>query len=129
MNETIRTTIYAGAAALAALLAFASRPSPRPPTGERPNLANKELFPDFKDALAAKSLEIQYYDEANARKSSFRVEEQANGVWTIPSHGGYPADAASQLKNVSQALSGLTVLDVASTRASDHELYGVKDPT
>jgi len=131
MNETIRTIIYVTAGALAALVAFSTRPKVRNENDtlkDIERLVGKPLFEKFTDPLAAKSLEITKYDEAAAKKKSFEVKEQANGRWVIPSHGNYPADAAEQFKSASEALSGLTVLGVASERSADHELYGVIDP-
>src|SRR5262245_31509664 len=136
MNETIRTAIYVGAGALAALLAFVTRPGLNDVhSGMDPiddairQIVGKPMFPKFTDPVAAKSLKIEQMDEATAKKKSFEVVEQANGVWSIPSHGGYPADAAEQLKSVSEALAGLKAMDYASTRSADHELYGVLDPS
>jgi uncharacterized protein DUF4340 len=127
MNETIRTAVYVAAGLVAAVAAFATRPVSRPPVVLGP-MPGTVLFPKFTDPLEARSLDIQQYDEANAKTKSFRVEERA-GIWVIPSHGGYPADAADQLKSVSETLSGLTVLGTASMSSKDHELFGVVDPT
>ena len=136
MNETIRTVIYVGAGALAALLAFVTRPGLNDVDSGNSQiekavgaLIGKPIFPKFTDPVAAKSLKITRMDEATAKKKTFEVVEQANGVWTIPSHGGYPADAADQLKSASEALAELKAIDWASMRAADHELYGVLDPS
>lgn len=130
MNETIRTIIYVSAGALAALAAFATRPAVRTGTGpgvER-DIVGKPLFEKYSDPLKARSLEITKYDETAAKKKSFEIKSRAGGDWVIPSHGNYPADAVEQFKSASEALAGLTVLGVASERATDHELYGVVDP-
>ena len=92
------------------------------------------LFADFKDPLLAKKLEIKQFDEGTARVSSFEVQQQPSGIWTIPSHGNYPADAESQLKAVAETFVDLKVIGVASdAKAQDpkkeHELYGVNDPS
>ena len=91
------------------------------------------LFPNFKDPLLAKSLDIKQFDEATAGATSFIVSQQPSGRWTIPSHGGYPADAASQLKAVAETLSDLKVIGKASDKSvqdknKEQELFGVKDP-
>jgi hypothetical protein len=132
MNESIRTLVYLGVGAVAALAAFASRPSldvRGPGVG---NLIDKQLFPDFKDPLLAKSLEIKQFDEATARAKSFMVSQQPNGQWVIPSHGNYPADAESQLKAVAETLADLKIVGIANedsdAPASDHSHYGVLDP-
>src|SRR6478672_9334920 len=134
MNEFIRTLVFVVVATVIALTAYATRP-----VFQR-NVANEEglpdggpLFPEFKDPLLAKSLEIKQFDEATARVTSFVVSQQPNGLWVIPSHGGYPADAESQLKAVAETLSDLKVVGKASDKSAEdknkeQELFGVRDP-
>jgi len=135
MNESIRTLVFVAVAAVVALGAYASRPSV-----DRENvniLAGREgqpLFPDFKDPLQAKSLAIKQFDEAQARVTQFEVTQQPSGLWTIPSHGNYPADAESQLKAVAETLADLKVVGIASDekvedKKKELELYGVNDPS
>ncbi|NBW97060.1 MAG: hypothetical protein EBR28_10100, partial [Planctomycetia bacterium] len=54
--------------------------------------ADRVLFPDLSDASKAASLEIVKYDEGLATLAPFKVV-QAGGVWVLPSHQNYPADA------------------------------------
>src|SRR6186713_895997 len=130
MNESIRTLAFVGVAVLAALTAYATRPvlDREGPSDVPTDLIDKPLFAEFKDPLAAKSLEIKEFDEATARAQSFMVSQQPSGLWVIPSHGDYPADAESQLKAVAETLSDLKCLGIASQVSSDHTLYGVNDP-
>ena len=86
------------------------------------------LFKDFKDPSVATSLEIKQFDEAIAKANNFIVTKQADGVWTLPSHGNYPADAESQLKAVAETFSDLKIIGVAAKDNKEHELYGVNDP-
>ena len=134
MHESIRTLAYVCIGALAALAAYASRPSlDRPELEGARGIVGKPLFPDFKDTFDAKSLEIKQFDDATARARAFMVSQNAKGQWTIPSHGGYPADAESQLKAVAEALADLKVVDIVNANsespAADHAQYGVLDPT
>src|SRR5688500_15456106 len=98
MNESIRTVVFVAVSAVVALFAYIPKPRLHPvgATGDGPK-AGDLLFVDFKDPLAAKSLEIKQFDESLAKVSSFIVNQRADGVWVLPSHGGYPADAESQL--------------------------------
>jgi hypothetical protein len=128
MNESLRTLAFLIAGAAAALVAFATRPVLEDREVAEPEIVGKPLFPDFKDPLAARSLEIKQFDEATARVVTFSVAQQANGRWVIPSHGNYPADAQSQLRAVAELLSDLKCVGIASDSNTDHELYGVKDP-
>src|SRR5262245_56460621 len=134
MNESIRTLVFVLVGATVALGAYISRPSvQRLPDDTEGIPEGKPLFPNFTDPLLAKSLEIKHFDEATARATSFIVSQQPNGLWVIPSHGGYPADAESQLKAVAETLSDLKVVGKVSDKTvedknKEQELFGVKDP-
>lgn len=124
MNETTKSLIFVGVAAVAAIGAFLARPQASiDPDG--PEI--KTLFETFKDPSVAKSLEIVRPDEATSTVQSFKVQQE-NGLWVIPSSGNYPADAKDRLKNAATALIGREVIGVATDKPSEHELYGVVQP-
>lgn len=131
MNESIRTLVYVGVGVVATLAAYAARPvlNDVRAIGGGKEWVGKPLFPNFKDPLEAKILEIQQFDETTARAKSFTVAQDSKGGWVIPSHGNYPADAANQMRAVAETLADLKVLDVASEVNTDHALLGVLDPT
>jgi hypothetical protein len=85
------------------------------------------LFPDLSDAAKAASLEIVKYDEELATLAPFKVV-QTGGVWVLPSHQNYPADAKDQLAAAATELVDLKLLDVVSTSPADHETFGVIEP-
>ena len=85
------------------------------------------LFPELSDAAKAASLEIVKYDEELATLAPFKVV-QSGGVWALPSHQNYPADAKDHLAAAATELVDLKALDVVSTSAADHETYGVIEP-
>ena len=85
------------------------------------------FFADFENSSDASSLEVLAVDANTAEVKSFRVEEK-NGVWTIPSHYGYPAEAADRLARCSSSLIGLTRESLVGRTRSDHERFGVLDP-
>ena len=127
MNESTRTLVFVGVAVVAAFTAWLSQRETEvrnggvPPTGA-------ELFPDFKDPLAAKSLEVVTFDEATASvPRPFRVALE-NGRWVMTSHQNYPADAENQMRDAAAGLIDIKGLDVASDVANDHETYGVVEP-
>ncbi|MBT4158281.1 MAG: DUF4340 domain-containing protein, partial [Planctomycetaceae bacterium] len=78
-------------------------------------------------AEKAASLEIIRYDDELATLYPFKVIK-SGGVWVLPSHQNYPADAKDQLAAAATELVDLKTLDEVSSRASDHELYGVIEP-
>jgi hypothetical protein len=85
------------------------------------------LFPDLSSAAKAASLEIVKYDEGLATLAPFKVV-QSGGVWVLPAHQNYPADAKDQLAAAATELVDLKVLDVVSSSPADHETFGVIEP-
>ena len=89
--------------------------------------SQRVLFPELSDAAKAASLEILTYDDELATLKPFKVV-QSGGVWVLPSHDNYPADAKDQLAAAATELVDRPVLDVVSTSPGDHETYGVIEP-
>jgi hypothetical protein len=87
----------------------------------------KPLFPELSDASKAASLEIISFDEDTATLSPFKVVK-SGGVWVLPAHQNYPADARDQLAAAATELVERPILELVSTSPGDHELYGVKEP-
>jgi hypothetical protein len=87
----------------------------------------KVLFPDLADASKAASLEIVSFDDETATLKPFKVV-RSEGVWVLPSHENYPADAKDQLAAAATELIDRPVLDVVSDSPGDHETYGVIEP-
>jgi len=85
------------------------------------------LFPELSDASKAASLEIVSYDDELSTLHPFKVL-QSGGVWVLPAHQNYPADAREQLAAAATALVDLKMLDVVSKSPGDHETYGVIEP-
>ncbi len=126
MQENHKTLTFVLVAAMAALVAWEPW-RPAVSTDAPPEEVGTKLFPDFKDPLAAKSLEVVTFNEVDATLRDFKVA-QVNGVWAIPSHSDYPADAAEHMAQAATALLDLEILGVASNNAGDQELYGVITP-
>ncbi|MFM8380198.1 MAG: DUF4340 domain-containing protein [Planctomycetia bacterium] len=85
------------------------------------------LFPELSDASKAASLEIVKYDEELATLAPFKVV-QTGGVWVLPAHQNYPADAKEHLAAAATELVDLKLLDVVSTSPADHQTFGVIEP-
>jgi len=85
------------------------------------------LFPELSDAAKAASLEIVSYDDELSTLHPFKVM-QTGGVWVLPAHQNYPADAKEQLAAAATALVDLKMLDLVSKSPGDHETYGVIEP-
>ncbi len=125
MKESTQTLWFLAAAVGTVVLAFASRPSDA--TYEVSQLIGKPLNRPF-ESDEAKSLKIIRFDEGTATLREFEVAEQ-NGVWSIPSQGGYPADAERQMGQATAGVMDREILRVVSQSAADHEKYGVIAPS
>lgn len=130
MNEGKITAIFGIVAAVALGLAWWSKPeaasSVQEVAGEQ---IGQNVFPKFEDPGVASTMQIVKYDDTLAQLKRFEVSrDNDTKLWTLPSHDGYPADAADQVKNATTPLIGLEILDVVAETAGDHELYGVVNP-
>lgn len=115
--------LAAGAALLAA--GWLAQPRFRPARVEPAE--ERILFPELTDAGKAASLEIVSYDEEVGEVRPFKVVK-SGGVWVLPSHQNYPADAKDHLAAAATELVDLKALDVVSQSPADHEVYGVIEP-
>ncbi len=126
MNEYAKTTIYVALAAVALLLAWVARPAV-PGRGVVDD-TGELFFVDFNDPLVASSLEIIGFNEETGTAQAFKVARH-DGVWSIPSHANYPADAENKFADATASMIGLVKGTDVSDLPSDHELYGVVDST
>jgi len=122
---TRRTAVFLAAGGLLLLLGWAVQPRFKP--AEVKPAAERVLFPELTDVQKAASLEILQYDEELATLYPFRVVK-SGGVWVLPSHQNYPADAKDHLAAAATELVDLKALDVVSESPGDHEVYGVIEP-
>ncbi|KAF0245796.1 MAG: hypothetical protein FD180_1270 [Planctomycetota bacterium] len=125
MNDFAKTGIAASAAVVLASLAALTAPGAVKSTdfGEQGQL----FFPEFKDPLAATSLQVVEFDVVTAAPSVFKVEFKG-GKWKIPSHHDYPADGKDQLAKTATSLLGIRKDKLQSNRKEDHAACGVLDP-
>ncbi|MEM8667936.1 MAG: DUF4340 domain-containing protein [Planctomycetota bacterium] len=87
------------------------------------------LFDTFTDPLVASSMKIITFSEERGQLGSFEVRKDSeSGLWTIPSRGGYPADALEQMRDAANAFVGLKTLDMQTSNAEDHDDLGVVEP-
>jgi hypothetical protein len=89
--------------------------------------AERVLFQELSDPAKAASMEIISFDDETATLKPFKVV-QTGGVWSLPSHDGYPADAKEQLAAACNELVDRPILDVKTVSPGDHETYGVIEP-
>ena len=126
MSEQIKTIIYIVVAGVSLVVAWVARPAS--PARDPLNDAGQTFFENFADPLAAASLQIVEFDEETASPRAFKVARH-DGVWSIPSHENYAADAENQFADAANSMIGLIKGSIVSDSPRDHELYGVIDPT
>jgi len=126
LSPVMRTTATYLLAGLGMLLVGAAV-QPRFKAAKVQPEAERILFPELSDASKAASLDIMRYDDELATISQFKVA-QSGGVWVLPMHQNYPADAKDQLAAAATELVDLKSLDVVADSPGDHETFGVVEP-
>lgn len=125
MSEMAKTMTLLGVAIVSMIAALVARPSST--EVDVTTLHGENLTKVFSDPDAAKQLRIVRFNEDTATLREFEVAE-VDGLWSIPSKSGYPADAERQMAEAATCLMDREILSVASESAADHEQYGVIDP-
>jgi hypothetical protein len=126
MSENAKTIAFVVLGMAAIAIGLLARPSSAELDEE--TLVNTDLTKNFKSVEEAKELRIVRFDEATDTRREFAVAEE-DGLWSIPSKDGYPADAAQQMAEAATSLMDRKILQVASRSGQDHEQYGVIDPS
>ena len=136
MNEIKKTSIFVALAVILSLITWFTG-GPKIGDVSVKDLIGKFLFPDFTKAEDAVNLEIVKYDDDTGATATFKVG-QVNGLWCIPSHSDYPADAKDRIADVASGLMDLEVLEIPAGTGEGaekddvqalHEEFGVIDPT
>lgn len=126
MNETGKTVSFVAAAVVAVAVGVWSHIGPAESDVTSEQIVGKKLFDEFRPE-AAKSLEIIEYDADKLVLKPFKIDQE-NGIWRIPSHDNYPADASQQLGEAAAALLAAEKVNLASDDPTTHVTYGVVDP-
>ena len=126
-NENNRTTAFTVLAFICLIAAAVSYWMNQPPKLDGFELVGKPFYEDFVESSQATSLKVVAMDE-DAEMQEFSVE-QVDGLWTIPSHHNYPAEAVSRLAATSSSIIGLEREVLAGRLESEFERFGVVDPS
>lgn len=129
MNSNNRTAIFVSVALASFLLAAAVQYAGRPAAHPESNDLAQEFFPEFNDPLKASELSVVRYDSENREPISFSVRKNDKGLWTIPSHHDYPAEAEERLARTAASMIGIRKVALQSRFKDDWGRYGVADPT
>lgn len=127
MNEFTKTIAFAGSAIVLAGAATISHFVNQPSNSADFELIGQPFFEDFQSADQAKSLEVAAVDEETGELKRFSVANQ-DGLWRIPSHYDYPAEAAARLATTAASVMGIARDSLEGRGQSEHERLGVVDP-
>ncbi|MCH2182557.1 MAG: DUF4340 domain-containing protein [Mariniblastus sp.] len=127
MNDSLKTLLFALAALLMLGVAITVYYQSQPLPIDDFQLVGQPFYDQFNDAQEAQSLEVTAIDPQTATLQRFKVE-QDDGLWTIPSHYDYPAEAADRLAATATSVMGLTRESLVGRVKGDHERLGVLDP-
>jgi len=125
MTEMKKTVLFAGVAVLLVVIAYLTAPVSRTPDAFFD--VGEEFFPDFVDPNEALTLEVIDFDAQSGSAKPFKVEFK-DGLWRIPSHYYYPADAKDRLAKTAAGVIGIRKDDFRTDNVADHESCGVVDP-
>jgi hypothetical protein len=128
MNTTNRTLLFVAVAGLAALSAVGVKYINRPVANADFADVGQEFFPEFTDPLKATSLSVAKYDADTREPLNFSVKQNDKGLWVIPSHHDYPAEAADRLARTATSFIGTKKMALQSRSKDDWGRYGVADP-
>jgi hypothetical protein len=127
MNESTKTIGFVAAATLMAATAVGSHFLNRPTNSADFELVGQPFFEEFDSASQAQSLEVAAVDADSARLKRFSVKK-VDGLWRIPSHNNYPAEAAARLATTATSVMGIRRDSLAGRLKNEHERLGVMDP-
>jgi hypothetical protein len=120
-----KTATFIGVALATTVLAIVTRPRTEP--FQPDEAVGQPLFAEFEDPLTAKSLEVVRFDQDLGELKSFKVAQE-NGLWVIPSHQNYPADAEDQMRDAATMFVDLDVISLATNADGEHAEFGVVQP-
>ena len=126
MNESTKTIVFVGVAVVLAALAGASHFS-GPTNSADFEMVGKEFYEEFTSGNMAESLEVSAVDAESGRLRRFSVEKQ-DGLWRIPSHYNYPAEAAVRLAQTASSFIGISRDSLEGRLVNEQERLGVLDP-
>ena len=106
MNESSKTIAFVSVAALMVGLAVASHFMNRPKIQQDFELVGQPFYEDFTSSEQAEALEVAAVDTEGVSRQQFSVKNE-DGLWRIPSHHNYPAEAAVRLAETATSVMGI----------------------
>ena len=124
MSEEVKTIAFLFAALITGIAAFVvSREAPQRTAAVDIGTA----FVDIEDPLQVQRLKVVKYDDETGKPEPFEVGK-VDGLYCIPSHENYPADAQDHLAEAVNFVNNVEILDVIDDSSAGHRDFGVLDP-
>ncbi len=127
MSEMVKSSIFVSLAlvlvAIAGFVQYSSQWASETATTVGPDFSDLEL-------TDIAGLEIERFNETTAKLENFEVR-RVDGVWSLPSHDNYPADA--ETTHLAEAATALINMQLMGESVADlpgkHPEYGVVEPS
>ena len=117
MSNTLLLVLIAVVLGIAAIFAVPSSVEPKAFSDQ-----GELFFPGLTDPMACKELEVYEADPDTGEVKVFNVRFE-KGLWRIPSHNGYPADAKERMAAAATSLIGLRKDQIRSDRPEDQAKF------
>ncbi|SFJ37443.1 DUF4340 domain-containing protein [Planctomicrobium piriforme] len=127
MNQTAKTLIFVAVAAVSVVVAAGTYYSNRPVDLDDFSDVGDKFYPNFDDPNVATGLQVSAYDDATGKTEIFKVEYK-DGLWRIPSHHDYPADAQDKLAKTAASMVGVIRQALVERSKAAHKRYDLVDP-
>ena len=127
MQESTKTKAFVGGAALMVVASLVSHFVSQPRSADDFAEVGKPFFENFNSSSQAKSLEVVAVDPDTVQRNRFKVAK-VDGLWRIPSHDNYPAEASDRLATTASSIIGIERESLAGRGKNDYERLGVVDP-
>ena len=127
MQESTKTKTFVGGAALMVVAALVSHFASQPRSADDFAKVGEPFFENFDSSSQATSLEVDAVDPETVQRNRFKVAK-VDGLWRIPSHDDYPAEASARLATTASSIIGIERESLAGRGKNDYKRLGVVDP-
>ncbi len=127
MKETTKTTCFVAAAAVLGLVALVNSQLSQPSGGADSTRVGQAFYEAFDSTESARALKVAAVDAESGTPVQFSVEN-VDGLWRIPSHFNYPAEAAARIAETTSSVLGLKREALVGRGKDEFEKFGVIDP-
>ena len=127
MQDSVKTLIFLGTGVVLSLVSVAVHFASQPTESDVFELVGTRCYEDFTSGLQAKALEVIALDPESNEVRRFEVALR-DGLWRIPSHHDYPAEAAERLAKTATCLVGVERMALVGRRSAEWKRFGVIDP-